>query len=73
MSSKALDEALQLPVAERIGLVQAIWDSVVAESSAVPVTEEQEVELDRRMADLERDPDAERPWSDVLASLERSR
>ncbi len=61
---------LRLPVAERIELVQAIWDSVVAESSAVPVTDEQRIELDRRLAAAEANPSDERPWSEVRASLE---
>ena len=38
MSTNALEVALRLPVTERIELVQAIWDSVVAESAAVPFT-----------------------------------
>jgi putative addiction module component (TIGR02574 family) len=73
MSSNVLEEALRLPVPERIGLVQAIWDSVVAESTEVAVTGEQKAELDRRLADLELRPGAEQPWEAVLASLERSR
>jgi putative addiction module component (TIGR02574 family) len=73
MTRPVLEDALRLPVAERIELVQAIWDSVVAESPAVPVTPEQRAELDRRLADAEADPSNERPWSEVRASLERSR
>ncbi len=73
MVQPVLEDALRLPVAERIELVQAIWDSVVAESSAVPVTDEQRIELDRRLADAEANPADERPWSEVRASLERSR
>lgn len=73
MVRPVLEDALRLPVAERIELVQAIWDSVVAESSAVPVTDEQRTELDRRLADAEANPSDERPWSEVRDSLERSR
>jgi putative addiction module component (TIGR02574 family) len=73
MTRPVLEDALRLPVAERIELVQAIWDSVVAESAAVPVTREQRAELDRRLADAEANPSNERPWSEVRASLERSR
>jgi putative addiction module component (TIGR02574 family) len=73
MSSKALDEALRLPVSERVQLVQEIWDSVVAESAAVPVTKKQKAELDRRLADLDAHPEAERPWSEVLRTLKRRR
>ncbi len=73
MSTKALDQALKLPVPERIQLVQEIWDSVVAESAAVQVTKKQKAELDRRLADLAADPEAERPWSVVLKALKRRR
>ena len=73
MSTKALDEALRLPVPERIELVQEIWDSVVAESAAVPVTREHKAELDRRLADVEARPGAEKPWSEVLRNLKRRR
>lgn len=73
MSSVTLDEVLRLPLPERIEFVQAVWDSVVAEASSVPVTDAQRAELDRRLAALEATPGAERPWSDVLSGLERSR
>jgi putative addiction module component (TIGR02574 family) len=73
MSSATLDEVLRLPLPERIEFVQAVWDSVVAEASAVPVTSAQRAELDRRLASLEERPGAERPWSEVLSGLERSR
>jgi len=73
MSTRALDEALRLPVSARIQLVQEIWDSVVAESGAVRVTKKQKAELDRRLTDLEAHPEAEKPWSAVLKSLKRRR
>lgn len=68
-----LDDALRLPVPERIELVQAIWDSIVAESGAVTVTDEQRAEIDRRLADAVSSPTDERPWPEVRSSLERSR
>ena len=38
-----------LSLDERIKLVQDIWDSVAAEQGAIPVTEGQRRELDRRL------------------------
>jgi putative addiction module component (TIGR02574 family) len=73
MGTKALDAALRLPVSERIQLVQEIWDSIVAESAAVPVTRKQKAELDRRLADVEARPAAERPWSVVSGTFKRRR
>lgn len=69
MSPRALQQILRLPVNERIELVQAIWDSVVADSASVPVTGAQRRELDSRLADLKARPSAARPWSAVRASL----
>lgn len=73
MSTKALDAALRLSLPERIQLVQEIWDSVVAESAAVPVTKKQKAELDRRLADLAANPEAEQPWSEVFGTFKRRR
>jgi putative addiction module component (TIGR02574 family) len=73
MSTHVLDDALRLPVPERIELVQAIWDSIVAESGSVAVTDEQRAEIDRRLSDATSNPTDERPWSEVRSSLERSR
>ncbi len=73
MSTPVLDEALRLPVPERIELVQAIWDSIVAESASVVVTDEQRAELDRRLSDAASNPTDERPWPEVRPSLQRSR
>lgn len=63
MAKVDLSEILQLPVAERIDVVQEIWDSVAADTDAVPLTAEQADELDRRLEEHERDPDDVVEWS----------
>ena len=50
MKQFSVAEILELPVAERILLVELIWDSIAAVPEAVPVSEELKVELDRRLA-----------------------
>jgi putative addiction module component (TIGR02574 family) len=71
MSSTVLDEILKLSVEERIRLAEEIWDSVAADEEAVPVTQAQKDELDRRLDDLARNPDAGRPWEEFRSELER--
>jgi putative addiction module component (TIGR02574 family) len=39
-----------LSIAERILVVEQIWDSIAAEESSLPVTPSQQSELDRRLA-----------------------
>ena len=61
----------KLSVAERIQLAEDLWDSVSAETADVPLTEAQKAELDRRIADLERDPQAGESWEVVRSRIEK--
>ena len=45
----SIADVLRLPVAERIRLVEDIWDSIAAVPEAVPLTAAQRRELDRRL------------------------
>jgi len=65
MKPLTLDEVLQLPVSERIRIVEAIWDSIADSPEAVELTVEQKAELDRRLESLEKSPDVGSPWSEV--------
>ncbi len=61
-----LEEALRLPIQDRLELVAQIWDSIAADSGQVPVPEWHKAELDRRMAD----PNPERlTWDQVQKRL----
>ncbi len=61
----------QLPVEERIKLVEDLWDSIAEDRKALPVTPEQKTELDRRLAAYELDKNRGRPAADVLADVRR--
>lgn len=45
-----LKEAAKLPLSDRIKLVEDIWDSIADDADHLPLTKEQELELDRRLA-----------------------
>jgi putative addiction module component (TIGR02574 family) len=66
-----LEEARKLSVADRLHLVEELWNSIGGEQDDLPLTAEQREELDRRLADLAANPDAGTPWSEVRARLER--
>jgi putative addiction module component (TIGR02574 family) len=65
MTSLGID---RLSVAERLQLVQEIWDSVAASVEQLPLTQAQRDELDRRVAALEANPTNVIPWEEVEAS-----
>lgn len=71
MSRVSLDEILELPPAERVAVVQEIWESMVAKPDTVPITLAQREELERRWTAFQQDPDEGEPWDDVKASLRR--
>lgn len=60
----------QLSVAQRLLLVEEIWDSIAAEETAVPLTEAQRQDLERRIAAYEADPKAGSSWAEVKARLQ---
>lgn len=64
MSTKAAD-ILELSIAERIQIVEDIWDSIAAVPEAVELSEEQKKELDRRLEAYHQNPDAGSPWIEV--------
>ena len=68
--STRVGDILELSVAERIQMVEDIWDSIAAGPEAVPLSEELKQELDRRLEAYHLNPDAGSPW---LAVRERLR
>jgi putative addiction module component (TIGR02574 family) len=52
---------------QRIALVQAIWDTIAAESAPPLLTEAQRRELQRRVAEDDASPDDVVPWEQVKA------
>ena len=73
MASVDIKEILKLSVPDRIQLVEAIWDSITANPEALPVTEAQKQELDRRLAEHRANPQAGKPWEKLLDSLDSER
>ncbi len=68
MPSKTAD-ILELSVAERIQMVEDIWDSIAAVPEAVPLNEDQKKELDHRLEAYHQNPDAGSPWIEVRERL----
>jgi putative addiction module component (TIGR02574 family) len=68
-----LAKLLQLPVEERLRLVEALWDSIAEFPEALELTTAQKQELDRRLAAYEKDPKAGVPWAELKQRLLASR
>ena len=60
-----------MSVEDRIRLAEEIWETVSSDPGAVPVTDAQKQELDRRLDELDRNPEAGRTWEEFRSELER--
>ena len=59
----------RLTVDERLTLVEDIWDTIATDGSALPLTDTQRAELDRRLAEHESSPEDVVLWEEVRASI----
>ena len=66
-----LSDILQLSVAERIQLVEDIWDSIAVVPEAISLTEEQKAELERRLESYQANPSEGISWNDLKEKLQR--
>jgi putative addiction module component (TIGR02574 family) len=55
----------RLSIEERIQVAEAIWNNVIHDVAAAPISDWQRAKLERRLADSVANPDAVRPWHDV--------
>ena len=51
---------------ERLELLEQLWDSLSDTPEAVPMTDAQRQELDRRLDELDRERPVGIPWNEVL-------
>ena len=61
----------RLSLAERILLVEEIWDSIAAEAEVLEVPQSHKDELGRRLAAYHADPHAGSSWEDVKSRLQK--
>jgi putative addiction module component (TIGR02574 family) len=60
----------KLPLAERIQLVEDLWDSIAqTQGEDLPVPEWQKAELTRRKQEYERNPESAKSLSEVKRSI----
>jgi len=64
-------EIQSLSVADRLQLLEEIWDSLIETPEAIPVTAAQHKELERRRRAHARNPSAAKSWAQVRARLRR--
>jgi putative addiction module component (TIGR02574 family) len=65
MKKLTASDIAEMPVEQRLQLVEDIWDSIVDLPESVQVPEWHKQELDARLEAYHAAPDAGSPWQDV--------
>jgi putative addiction module component (TIGR02574 family) len=63
----------ELSPAEKLQLVEDLWDDLAAESETVPLHDWQKQELARRKTSLMKNPASALPWEEVKRRVRASR
>jgi putative addiction module component (TIGR02574 family) len=61
-----------LPLEERLRLVEDLWDSIASDQGALPLTSQQQAELDRRLDAYEADGVRGRLAADAVADIRKT-
>jgi len=61
----------ELPVDQRLELMEELWDSIVADQREIPISEEHKAILDLRLAAFERDGNLGQPARDALIKMKK--
>ena len=69
MNTALLEAVKSLPLADRVELVDAVWESIAAEGYELALSESQSAELQRRLEEHRQNPASGIPWETVRAEL----
>jgi putative addiction module component (TIGR02574 family) len=67
-----LRQLCSLPVAERLELVEDLWDSIAEEPGELRLTASHIAELDRRIDRFEESPDTGTDWNRLKGRIQES-
>jgi putative addiction module component (TIGR02574 family) len=69
MSKFSAADLLQLPVSERLQLVEEIWDSIAEAPEALELSNDDKRLIDERLEARRKNPGAGSPWAEVYARI----
>lgn len=72
MDIDLLEEAKKRPFAEKLQLVEDLWDTIAAEAAQKRLSDAQRQLLEARLRESDANPDDGKPWDEVRAEIERS-
>ena len=65
MTNALREELFKLSAAERLELIEELWDSIAEDDEALALTDAQREDLERRLAEADADPTGGSPWEEA--------
>ncbi len=72
MEIDLLEEAKKRPFAEKMQLVEDLWDAIAEEAAQQRLSDAQRQLLETRLRESDAHPEDGKPWEAVRAEIERS-
>ena len=72
MEIDLLEEAKKRPFAEKMQLVEDLWDAIAEEAAQKRLSDAQRQLLEARLRESDANPDDGKPWDEVRAEIERA-
>jgi len=69
----AISELRQLPVEERLGLIESLWNSILEDQNSLPDAPAVVQELRERRARFQANPASGLPWAEALHRIRSAR
>jgi putative addiction module component (TIGR02574 family) len=69
MKQISASDIIELPIRERIQLVEDIWDSIAVVPEAVKIPEWHKKELDKRLESYRQEPKAGSSWAEIRRDI----
>ena len=73
MADSLREQVLGLSAAERLELVEILWDRLDDDDPALALTDAQRADLERRLAAADADPEGGSPWAEVQERIRNRR
>lgn len=64
-----LEQAMHLSVEEKLDLISALWESMAENPESIPLPGWQLQELERRVAEQQKDPQPGQTWDEVKREI----
>ncbi len=70
INQDSIENIKKLSIAERILIIEDIWDSIISSKESFPVSDEQKKELDIRLEAYYKNPSEGRPWKEIKDNIQ---